>query len=172
MVVFALLRRNTNILNKQNMTTEEIIKKVQSFEDACQVLGLAIPEGLPELLQPKNAEIVPPNIVALMKLQIITAALNQGWTWVPDGETRAYYAWFWFFTQEELDKMDASEKESRHIIPADGFSKFAGLGSGDSCDAWTYSTADVGARLAYRNGAIARHSARQFIDLWKQYLFE
>ena len=107
-----------------------------------------------------------------MKLQIITAALNQGWTWVPDGETRAYYAWFWFFTQEELDKMDASEKESRHIIPADGFSKFAGLGFGASILACSFSYASLGARLAYRNGALARHSARQFIDLWKQYLFE
>lgn len=154
------------------MKTDEIIAKVRTFEDACEVLGIAVPEGLPEILQPKNAGIVPPHIVAMTKLEMITAALNQGWTWIPDGETKGWWPWFWFFTQEEIDKMDDEEKKYRCIVPAGEFSKYAGLGFALSADAWSYSDAYLGSRLAYRNAELAKHSGRQFIELWRQWLFK
>lgn len=154
------------------MKTDEIIAKVRTFEDACEVLGIAVPEGLPEILQPKNAGIVPPHIVAMTKLEMITAALNQGWTWIPDGETKGWWPWFWFFTQEEIDKMDDEEKKYRCIVPAGEFSKFAGLGYAYSDSAWSYSNAYIGSRLAYRNAELAKHSGRQFIELWRQWLFK
>lgn len=154
------------------MTTDEIIAKVRTFEDACEVLGIAVPEGLPEILQPQNAGIVPPHIVAMTKLEMITAALNQGWTWIPDGETKGWWPWFWFFTQEEIDKMDDEEKKYRCIVPAGEFSKFAGLGCANSIDAWSRSDASFGSRLAYRNAELAKHSGRQFIELWRQWLFK
>ncbi len=154
------------------MTTDEIIAKVRTFEDACEVLGIAVPEGLPEILQPQNAGIVPPHIVAMTKLEMITAALNQGWTWIPDGETKGWWPWFWFFTQEEIDKMDDEEKKYRCIVPAGEFSKFAGLGYAYSCYAWSDSSAYIGSRLAYRNAELAKHSGRQFIELWRQWLFK
>lgn len=154
------------------MTTDEIIAKVRTFEDACEVLGIAVPEGLPEILQPQNAGIVPPHIVAMTKLEMITAALNQGWTWIPDGETRGWWPWFWFFTQEEIDKMDDEEKKYRCIVPAGEFSKYAGLGYATSDCAWSDSDATVGSRLAYRNAGLAKHSGRQFIELWRQWLFK
>lgn len=154
------------------MKTDEIIAKVRTFEDACEVLGIAVPEGLPEILQPKNAGIVPPHIVAMTKLEMITAALNQGWTWIPDGETKGWWPWFWFFTQEEIDKMDDEEKKYRCIVPAGEFSKFAGLGYAISGYAWSSSSANFGSRLAYRNAELAKHSGRQFIELWRQWLFK
>lgn len=154
------------------MTTDEIIAKVRTFEDACEVLGIAVPEGLPEILQPQNAGIVPPHIVAMTKLEMITAALNQGWTWIPDGETKGWWPWFWFFTQEEIDKMDDEEKKYRCIVPAGEFSKFAGLGYAYSNSAWSTSRAYFGSRLAYRNAELAKHSGRQFIELWRQWLFK
>lgn len=154
------------------MKTDEIIAKVRTFEDACEVLGIAVPEGLPEILQPKNAGIVPPHIVAMTKLEMITAALNQGWTWIPDGETKGWWPWFWFFTQEEIDKMDDEEKKYRCIVPAGEFSKYAGLGSAYSTDAWSSSYANFGSRLAYSNAELAKHSGRQFIELWRQWLFK
>lgn len=154
------------------MTTDEIIAKVRTFEDACEVLGIAVPEGLPEILQPQNAGIVPPHIVAMTKLEMITDALNQGWTWIPDGETKGWWPWFWFFTQEEIDKMDDEEKKYRCIVPAGEFSKFAGLGYANSHSAWSSSAANIGSRLAYRNAELAKHSGRQFIELWRQWLFK
>ena len=101
-----------------------IIDKIKTFEDACQALGLAIPEGLPELLQPKMADIVPSHIKAQLKLEIIVAALNEGWQWIPDGKTRGYFPWFWLFTTEGVARMSKNEVEDRHVIKATDISEY------------------------------------------------
>lgn len=149
-----------------------ITDKIKTFEDACQALGLAIPEGLPELLQPKMADIVPSHIKAILKLEIITAALNEGWQWIPDGSTRAYWPWFWLFTTEEIARMSNAEIQGRNLIKATDISeKFAGLGSATPILAFSYSTAYIGSRLAYKKSLLAEYSGKQFIELWKEYLF-
>lgn len=145
---------------------------IKSFEDACKALGLAIPEGLPELLRPQMADIVPSHIKAMLKLEIITAALNEDWQWIPDGKTRAYWPWFWFFTTGELKRMSEAEKEQISLIPASDVSpEFAGLGYAYTYYAFSASLANIGSRLAYKNEALARYSGTQFIGLWKEYLF-
>lgn len=149
-----------------------ITDKIKTFEDACQALGLAIPEGLPELLQPKMADIVPSHIKAMLKLEIITAALNEGWQWIPDGSTRAYWPWFWLFTTEEIARMSNAEIQGRNLIKATDISeKFAGLGSALTSLAFSISSARIGSRLAYKKSLLAEYSGKQFIELWKEYLF-
>lgn len=149
-----------------------ITDKIKTFEDACQALGLAIPEGLPELLQPKMADIVPSHIKAMLKLEIITAALNEGWQWIPDGSTRAYWPWFWLFTTEEIARMSNAEIQGRNLIKATDISeKYAGLGSARTSYAFSYSHASIGSRLAYKKSLLAEYSGKQFIELWKEYLF-
>lgn len=147
-----------------------IIDKIKTFEDACQALGLAIPEGLPELLQPKMADIVPSHIKAQLKLEIIAAALNEGWQWIPDGKTRGYFPWFWLFTTEEVAQMSKNEVEDRHVIKATDISEYySGLGSASS--AFSYSSAYIGSRLASKNALLADYFGKQFIELWKEALF-
>lgn len=149
-----------------------ITDKIKTFEDACQALGLAIPEGLPELLQPKMADIVPSHIKAMLKLEIITAALNEGWQWIPDGSTRAYWPWFWLFTTEEIARMSNAEIRGRNLIKATDISeKFAGLGYASPYNAFSISRAHIGSRLAYKKSLLAEYSGKQFIELWKEYLF-
>lgn len=149
-----------------------ITDKIKTFEDACQALGLAIPEGLPELLQPKMADIVPSHIKAMLKLEIITAALNEGWQWIPDGSTRAYWPWFWLFTTEEIARMSNAEIQGRNLIKATDISeKYAGLGYAYTNHAFSYSYASIGSRLAYKKSLLAEYSGKQFIELWKEYLF-
>lgn len=149
-----------------------ITDKIKTFEDACQALGLAIPEGLPDLLQPKMADIVPSHIKAMLKLEIITAALNEGWQWIPDGSTRAYWPWFWLFTTEEIARMDKRDIQNFNLIKATDISgHFAGLGSAYTSAAFSASDATFGSRLAYKNRELATYSGTQFIELWKEYLF-
>lgn len=149
-----------------------ITEKIKTFEDACQALGLAIPEGLPELLQPKMADIVPSHIQAMLKLEIITAALNEGWQWIPDGKQYGYYPWFWLYTTDEIAEMRPSEVKARNVIKATDISEhFSGLGFATTNYAFSTSAATYGSRLAFKSRELAEYCGTQFIELWKEYLF-
>ena len=149
----------------------DITDKIKTFEDACKAIGLAGSEALPELLQDKLADIVPSHIKAMLKLEIITLALNEGWQHIPDGQHFAYWPWFCLYTAGEIADMGKKGAEERAMINATDVSEvFAGLGCASSDDAWSYSSANIGSRLAYKSRELARYSGKQFIELWKEYL--
>ena len=149
-----------------------ITDKIKTFQDACDALGIGSQKALPELLQPDYASIVPPHIVALLKLEIITKALNEGWQWIPDRDTMTFWPWFWLYTNNEIESMSDMEKEKIGLISAKDVSGYySGLGYADSNTAWSYSYAHIGSRLAYKSEELAKYSGRQFIDIWKDYLF-
>ena len=146
-----------------------ITDKIKTFEDACKAIGLAGPEALPELLQDKLADIVPSHIKAMLKLEIITLALNEGWQHIPDGQHWAYWPWFCLYTAGEIADMGKKGAEERAMINATDVSEvFAGLGCASSNGAWSNSNAYVGSRLAYKSRELARYSGKQFIELWKE----
>lgn len=152
--------------------TTDIRERVRSFEDACNVLGIGDPEALPELLQPKFDSIVPSHIKAMLKLEIIVAALNEGWQWIPDGGAIAYWPWFWFYTTKEIAGMSKEFAENIHLVQAADVSPvYAGLGFAYSNNVWSITYAVIGPRLALKNDDLAKHCGRQFIELWKEFLF-
>ena len=67
------------------------MKKIKSFEDACNALGIL--EIVPDFST--FPEKYRSAMYAHYKLMIITEALNEGWTpnW-DDWEERKYYPWF------------------------------------------------------------------------------
>lgn len=147
----------------------DITDKIKTFDDACKAIGLAGPEALPELLQEKYAAIVPSHIKAQLKLEIITLALNEGWQHIPDGKHWAYWPWFCLYTAGEIADMGKKGAEERAMINATDVSEvFAGLGYAHSYDAWSFSSAHFGSRLAYKSRELARYSGKQFIELWKE----
>lgn len=149
-----------------------ITDKIKTFEDACEALGLKVPEALPELLQPKYADIVPSHVKAFMKLEIITLALNEGWQHIPDGKHYGYWPWFWLYSASEIAEMGKERCEARAMTNATDISEvFAGLGFADSAYAWSSALSHIGSRLAYRSRELAEYSGKQFIELWKEYLF-
>ena len=149
----------------------DITDKIKTFDDACKAIGLAGPEALPELLQEKYAAIVPSHIKAQLKLEIITLALNEGWQHIPDGRHYAYWPWFCLYTAGEIADMGKKGAEERAMINATDVSDvFAGLGYASSNNAWSYSDASFGSRLAYKSRELARYSGKQFIELWKEAL--
>jgi len=149
------------------------MKQIKTFEDACKALGLAIPEGLPEMLKPQYEAIIPARYIAQMKLEIITAALNGGWEYRPEPDVWCYWPWFEFFTKNEMDDMGPEKEKERNVVPvlpgqANGFS---GLAFSLSYYAWSNASSFYGARLAYKTAALAEHSGKQFAELWRDYLF-
>lgn len=146
-------------------------QKIKTFQDACEALGIGNPEALPELLQPKFADIVPPHIKALLKLEIIANALNGGWQWIPDGHTRGWWPWFWFYTKDEVEMMTDNDKARINLKDARNITNgFAGVGCATPNHAWSASHASIGSRLACKSKAIADYFGTQFIDIWMEYL--
>lgn len=115
---------------------------VKSYEDACRVLGV---EPMDE--QAMTAAGIRADEIARRKLETITAALNDGWKpdWNDINQAK-YVPWFW-------------------IKPRPGQAT-AGLACAYTGSAPTYTSANVGSRLCFKNAAVARYAANQFTELY------
>ncbi len=75
---------------KASTTSQPIIERVKTFDDACKVVGLdKVKVGITGLDDDTN------SIIAYTKLVIIAKALNEGWQpdWT-DSTQRKYVPWF------------------------------------------------------------------------------
>jgi hypothetical protein len=125
-------------------TPKEIKERVKTFEDACAVLNITVPQFITPVTSDDRA------VIAFQKLTIIIRALNEGWepNWGDHNESK-YYAWFKF--------QQGSDKSSGF-----GFSYYDWSGSHTG----TY----VGARLCLKTSGLAVYAGQQFTELYKDYL--
>ena len=133
-------------METNNFNDDLNIHTVQSYEDACQLLG--IKPTYPKFVQ--CAKIDRPSMIAYHKLIIIVRALNllpNGKCWVPDLNNQEYkYGLWWYVTSDN------------------------NLGSALTSDAPAYANAIIGSRLLFRSRPLAEYCAKQFKDLWQDYL--
>ena len=133
-------------METNNFNDDLNINTVKSYEDACQLLG--IKPTYPKFVQ--CAKIDRPSIIAYHKLIIIIRALNllpNGKCWVPDFNSNKYKYGIWWY------------------ITSDNNLGFAGTTTAPSA-----ASADVGSRLLFRSRPLAVYCAKQFKDLWQDYL--
>lgn len=132
----------SDLFGKQVALYDNIIDRVKSFEDACQVLGIStdVPEvkGLPRKHQKA--------IVANYKLIIIAEALNEGWkpNW-QDSDEYKYYPWF-------------------------DMSNPAGVGYSNTQHTASSAYAYLGSRLCFKNRELAIYFGQTFTDLFNESL--
>ena len=133
-------------METNNFNDDLNINTVQSYEDACQLLG--IKPTYPKFVQ--CAKIDRPSMIAYHKLIIIIRALNllpNGKCWVPDFNNCEYkYGIWWYMTSDN------------------------NLGSASTATAPSGTFASVGSRLLFRSRPLAEYCAKQFKDLWQDYL--
>ena len=133
-------------MKTNNFNDDLNINTVQSYEDACQLLG--IKPTYPKFT--RCAKIDRPSMIAYHKLIIIIRALNllpNGKCWVPNFNNCEYkYGLWWYIT---LDN---------------------NLGSAYTIGAPSASITNVGSRLLFRSRPLAEYCAKQFKDLWQDYL--
>lgn len=155
-----------------------ITERVKTFEDAVAVLGenntLVRQYHLYEQQMNGNEEDMR-DLTAFLKLRIITAALNQGWTpdWTNSNEWK-YYPWFCLYTEDEYNDLDADDKErccrvvgrSHLYASAGGGLVCASAGYASSC-----SSTDFGSRLAFKTRELALYAGKQFVDIWCDFVF-
>jgi hypothetical protein len=133
-------------MKTNNFNDDLNINTVQSYEDACQLLG--IKPTYPKFVQ--CAKIDRPSMIAYHKLIIIIRALNllsNGKCWIPNFNNHEYkYGLWWYITSDNK--------------PGSAFTAYTP----------SYANAYVGSRLLFRSRSLAEYCAKQFKDLWQEYL--
>ena len=129
-----------------NFNDDLNIHTVQSYEVACQLLG--IKPTYPKFVQ--CAKIDRPSMIAYHKLIIIIRALNllpNGKPWIPDFNYCEYkYSLWWYITSDN------------------------NLGYASTYSTPSATIAAVGSRLLFRSRPLAEYCAKQFKDVWQDYL--
>ena len=151
-----------------------VTERIKTFEDACNELGeenvLVQAYRTAEFNTSGNQSDVS-DVVAYLKLRVIAEALNEGWKPQFTHDETRYYPWFYFCTQEEIDKMDEEKKKKLWLL---GGRSLIGANCGLACalsgSAWSYSSATLSARLAVKSEALAKYFSQQFIDIWADYI--
>ena len=98
------------------------------------------------------------DLLAYLKLRIITSALNEGWKPKFEEETeRRYYPWF--------------KLKTSRVVGRDG--NFAhvhfGLVYADADYTSSYSYAIDGSRLAFKSKELAEYAGKQFVEIYEEY---
>lgn len=156
-----------------------VTERIKTFEDACNELGedhpmVSVYDALVTRANGEQslAEWMGKDVVAFLKLRIITEALNEGWHPKFTEDEYRYYPWFYIYTKEEYDNF-SEEKKRRCVGRADNYAVAnGGLVCASSYNASSDSYAYVGVRLAFSNRDLAEYAGKQFIEIWADFVFE
>lgn len=156
-----------------------VAERIKTFEDACNELGADHPmvSVYDALVTRANgeqtlAEWMGKDVVAFLKLRIITEAINEGWHPKFTEDEYRYYPWFYIYTKEEYDNFSEDEKRRCVGRASDNAGANGGLVYSNAGSAASYSGAYYGVRLAFSNRDLAEYAGKQFIDIWADFVFE
>ena len=156
-------------------------KDIKTFDDACAALGCdknklvkayyhalsMLREGVEE----DFAELLGTDMLAYMKLRIITAAINEGWEPKFTENEWRYCPWFYLFTEEEYSRFSEKKKQQCALRACSYANANRGLVYTSAHGASTYSDASVGTRLAFESEEKAKHVGVYFKELWADFCF-
>lgn len=148
----------------------DVRDRIKTFEDALKELDSTHP--LVEeyyAISPIIGE-MSKELLAYLKLRIITAALNEGWQPQYTKDEKRWDSWHYLYTQEEYDKLSKEDK-SRCVQRSGGNSgAYSGLAYSFASYASSGSYSTNGGRLIFRSEELAAYAGRQFIDLYADFL--
>jgi len=168
------------LMRKYDVTAENIdsllpiTERVKTFDDACKILGDEHPLVTQCRLTASayKGDPMTEDFIAYFKLRIIVAALNEGWEpQFTEGEVR-YYPYYWLYTKEEVDAMD-DDRRSRLLYVGGNANtgSVCGLSASHAYSDFSPSTAYIGARLTFKTRDLALYAARQFFDIYADFMF-
>ena len=151
-----------------------IQERIKTFEDAMAELGDEHPAVRSyNSVKYGYAADKEPDIMAYLKLRIITTALNEGWTPQFTKDERRWYAWYDLLDKEDLDGMTEEEKKERRVVCRASYSAYAcgGLVCSYANVASSLSSAGYGSRLAFKSEELAEYAGKQFIEIYADFCF-
>ena len=152
---------------------QDVKERVKTFEDACNALGDEHPlvEQYRYIIYVSKGDSKTEDLIAYLKLRIITAALNEGWEPQFTVDECRYYPWFEFFTQRELNEMSDDEKGRVVGRASSSSDALGGLAYAKAYNASSYSFGGNGSRLAFKTRELAEYAGRQFVELYGDFVF-
>ena len=157
----------------QPTQSKDVTERVKTFVDAVNELG-----NDNSLVQQYNmlysefGATMNADIIAYLKLRIITAALNEGWEPTFTEDEYRYYPYFYVLTKEEYEKLSAEGKRrviGRVLVNA---SSSGGLVYSEEGYAPSYSFPHIGVRLAFKTRELAEYAAKQFLNIWVDFVYK
>ena len=147
-----------------------VTERIKTFSDAAYALGGIDHPFVRELNAAEEMELSA-DILAYLKLRVITAALNEGWE--PQFTTSEYrwFPWFVLYTQKEIDELDAEDKARVVLRSGSGASAGGGVAFAGAGNDSSYAYAYFGSRLAFKTRELAEYAGKQFTDIWADFVF-
>lgn len=154
-----------------------VMERVKTFQDAVNELGDDNP-----LVQQfvcvcniafNNSGVkLDADIIAYLKLRIITAALNEGWEPQFTEDEYRYYPYFYLITKEEYEQLSDEDKGRCVGRSSSNADAYGGLVYASSDSGSAYSGTSYGVRLAFRTSELAKYAGKQFLDIWADFVFK
>ena len=158
------------------LKNKDVTERIKTFDDAYNELGSNHPfckawDSIYQGNENDDCEDIK-DVIAYHKLRIITAALNEGWKPKFTTEEFRYYPYYCFYTKQEYDNLSDVEKKSCRAVGRAfiGASAYGGRVCAYAVNAFSYSNADNGSRLAFKNRELAEYAGKQFIDIYKDFV--
>ena len=151
-----------------------VTERIKTFEDACAALGedhlyVQMFQDIYTKSEKAGAN-VNSDVVAYLKLRIITAALNEGWEPQFTQDEERWFPWHILWTEEELASKDEEWKRDRCLTTMQHHrGEWAGLAYAHSYEAPSPTSANVGSRLCFKSDTLAEYAGKQFINLWMDF---
>lgn len=148
-----------------------VTERIKTFEDAYVDLGKDHPlcKQYTDIKAMAQVELSA-DLLAYLRLRIITAALNEDWEPRFAANEYRYYPWFEFFIKEEIDEMDEEQKSRVLGRSNSGAYAYAGVAFSNTGQASSFSFTSNGARLCFKERALAEYAGRQFLKEWSDFM--
>lgn len=155
--------------------TRPITERVKTFEDACAVLGedhlyVQMFQDIYTKSEKAGAN-VNSDVVAYLKLRIITAALNEGWEPKFTTDEWRWYPWFRLLTKSDIEEL--SEEEKGRVVGRanSGANAYGGLVYAVAYHVSSGSCTGSGSRLAFKSEELADYAGTQFAEIYANFCF-
>ena len=150
-----------------------ITERIKSFQDAIKELGSEHPLVVEfEMFQGCDCAPQSEDLLAYLKLRIITKALNEGWE---PKFVKGEYRWapyFLLYTKEEIEKMNAETRARVVCRSLSNANAYGGVSyayaSYDSAVVYAY----IGSRLAFKSEELAEYAGKQFTEIYADFCFK
>lgn len=155
---------------------QDVTERIKTFEDALDELEVRAANGdnTAKMLYDDwhNVTTDSDDLIAYLKLRIITAALNEGWEPQFTKGERRWYFWYDLITKEQYDKLSA-EYKSRVVVRVghNALSNF-GIVFSYAHGASSVSNTVSGSRLAFKSEELAAYAGRQFAEIYADFCFK
>ena len=157
------------IFGADTFRPKDVKDRIKTFEDAINELG----EGHKFVVDytALKGSTLSNDVIAYLKLRIISAALNEGWEPQFTEYKYRYFPWFCLYTKRESEQMPKNRRKELCLLGCkEGGSTYRGLDCSLSGYDFSVSSAGCGAHLSLKTSELAIYSGMQFIDIWKDFV--